>query len=65
MRYRHNRAYRNLLVNAGELAQKYLILATTYRLSQFITPAFNDVSAEKFTELDGIKEGPIYALYFG
>ena len=64
-RYRHARAYRNLLVNAGELAQKYLLLATTYRLSQFITPAFNDKKAEKFTGLDGVREGPVYALYFG
>src|SRR5262249_1963267 len=39
-RYRHGRAYRTLLINVSELAQKYLVLATALRFSTFLTPNF-------------------------
>ena len=64
-RYRHPRAYRNLLVNVSELAQKYLILATTYRYSQFLTPAFDDLYADHLFGLNGYEEAPIYAIAIG
>ncbi len=64
-RYRHSRAYRNLLVNVAELAHKYIIAATTYELSTWLTPAFNDEYAEKILNVDGYEEAPLYAVSIG
>ncbi len=64
-RYSHARAYRNLLVNAGELAQKYLLLATIYEMSQFITPAFEDKFADELLGCNGYETAPIYSITLG
>lgn len=64
-RYRHPRAYRNLLVNTAELAQKYLLLATTYRYSQFLTPALNDKFADHLFNVNGYQEAPLYVIAVG
>ena len=64
-RYQHPRAYRNLLINAGEIAQKYLLLATIHNLSQFITPAFEDKKADSLIGTNGYENAPIYSLSFG
>jgi SagB-type dehydrogenase family enzyme len=64
-RYRHPRAYRTLLTNIGELAHKYLLLATAFEMSTFLTPAFEDEIAEDFIGVDGRTESPIYTVAFG
>lgn len=64
-RYRHSRAYRNLLVNISELAHKYILLATGYNLSNWITPAFEDEYAESLLELNAFQEAPLYAIAIG
>lgn len=64
-RYNHARAYRNLLINAGELAQKYLLLATMYKMSQFITPAFEDKFADELMGCNGYETAPIYSVTLG
>lgn len=63
-RYKHPRAYRNLLINAGELAQRYLIGATSLKFSNFITPALQDVIACELFGLSDEKASPLYALSF-
>ncbi|MDF2940533.1 MAG: hypothetical protein K0R66_1175 [Gammaproteobacteria bacterium] len=64
-RYQHSRAYRTLLINTAELAQKYITLATAYNLSTFLTPAFNDNYAEEFLDVNSYEEAPLYAVAFG
>jgi SagB-type dehydrogenase family enzyme len=59
-RYKHARAYRNLLINAGELAQRYLIGATASRLANFITPALRDKLA---ADLFGLQDSSVSAMY--
>lgn len=63
-RYKHSRAYRNLLINTAELAQYYLVLATYYGFNTFITPAMIDNYAANFLE---VPEGfsPLYVVSFG
>lgn len=64
-RYSHPRAYRNLLVNVSELAQKILVLSSTYEKRTFITPAFNDELADELFGFNGFKEAPLYVIAAG
>jgi SagB-type dehydrogenase family enzyme len=64
-RYRHPRAYRNLLINTSELAQKLLILSTSYRKTTFLTPALNDELADDLLNLNGYEEAPLYVVTAG
>jgi SagB-type dehydrogenase family enzyme len=64
-RYRHARAYRNLLINVAQLAQKILVLATSYRLGTFMTPAIDDEYAEQFLNLQWQEEAPLYVVAAG
>jgi len=64
-RYRHTRAYRNLLINVSELAHKYILLATGYTLSNWITPAIEEAYAESLLNIDGQKESPLYTIAIG
>jgi|GEM_PF-3576091 len=64
-RYRHARAYRNLLINCSELAQKYIVLATALGLRTFLTPnILSDVSTQALG-LDEYSEGVLYAVSAG
>jgi SagB-type dehydrogenase family enzyme len=64
-RYRHTRAYRTLLVNVAELAQKYILLATTLGLSTFLTPALRDEYADELVGVNGYDEAPLYVVACG
>jgi SagB-type dehydrogenase family enzyme len=64
-RYRHARAYRTLLINLAELAQKYIVLATTFGFSTFLTPALEDTYADELLNVDGYREAPLYVVAFG
>jgi SagB-type dehydrogenase family enzyme len=64
-RYRHPRAYRTLLINISELAQKYLLLATSLDFSTFVTPAIRDEYADKLMNLNGYEEAPLYVVSIG
>lgn len=64
-RYRHPRAYRTLLVNVAELAQKYLLHASNYDFNMFLTPALNDRFADELFGLDGYSEAPLYVVAVG
>ena len=64
-RYRHPRAYRNLFINLGEFAQKYLVIASALKLSTFLTPALNDKFADNLLGLNGYEEAPLYVIAVG
>lgn len=64
-RYRHPRAYRNLLINCAELAHYYILCATAAGLSNFITPAFNDEVAEAIIGKPCTDVGPLYMVAIG
>jgi len=64
-RYRHPRAYRTLLINTAELAHKYVLLATAFKLGTFLTPAFRDEIAEGLLGVDGLVEAPLYTVAVG
>ncbi|WP_438026978.1 SagB/ThcOx family dehydrogenase [Sorangium sp. So ce233] len=64
-RYRHARAYRTLLMNVSELAQKYLLLATGFNLSTFLTPNFQNLQADRLLGVNGYEEGTLYVVAAG
>lgn len=64
-RYRHPRAYRTLLINVGELAQKYILLSTAFNLSTFLTPALRDECADSLLGVDGHEEAALYVVAAG
>lgn len=64
-RYRHPRAYRTLLINVSELAQKYILLATALGASTFMTPLFFDEIADELLGVDGYEEGLLEVVAIG
>ncbi|GAB6006972.1 hypothetical protein JCM12214_28720 [Geobacillus vulcani] len=64
-RYSHPRAYRNLLINIGELAQKILVLSSVYEKRTFMTPALYDDMADELLGLNGYEEAPLYVISAG
>lgn len=64
-RYRHPRAYRNLLINISELAHRYVLTATAFKLSNFITPALDDEFACRTMMLTAFEEAPMYVVAIG
>ena len=64
-RYNHPRAYRTLLINTGELAQKYITLSSAYQLTCFMTPAFEDQIADDLLGINGYEEAPSYLVAIG
>ncbi|MBD1228894.1 SagB/ThcOx family dehydrogenase [Xenorhabdus griffiniae] len=64
-RYRHPRAYRTLMINTAELAQKYILLGTAFHFSTFLTPAFEDDYANRIMGMNGYEEAPLYVVAIG
>ncbi|MBC8954001.1 SagB-type dehydrogenase domain-containing protein [Xenorhabdus sp. PB62.4] len=64
-RYRHSRAYRTLMINTAELAQKYILLGTAFHFSTFLTPAFEDDYANRIMGMNGYEEAPLYVVAIG
>lgn len=64
-RYKHERAYRNLLVNVAEFAQQYIFYSTALEYSTFITPAIKDDYARDLVGLNDIIELPLYTVAIG
>lgn len=64
-RYRHSRALRNVLIEAGALGQRAVLAATALELDSFMTPALQDRRAELVLDIDGMAEGVIYLVAFG
>jgi SagB-type dehydrogenase family enzyme len=64
-KYRHPRAYRVLLMNAGHLAQTFAMTCTALDLGPFQAAAFNDQVVEDMLGIDGIGEIALYVLATG
>lgn len=64
-RYRHNRAYRSLLINVGELGQKYILTSTAFGLSTFLTPLFEDELADAVLGIEPYAEALLEVVAVG
>ncbi|HEX5724786.1 MAG TPA: SagB/ThcOx family dehydrogenase [Longimicrobiaceae bacterium] len=64
-RYRHNRAYRVLWLEVGQMMQNLHLTATGMRLRPFLTPALRDSQLDELLGLDGYREGALYLSAFG
>ncbi|MEU5431800.1 SagB/ThcOx family dehydrogenase [Streptomyces sp. NPDC020719] len=65
VKYRHPRAYRVMLMNAGHFGQTFALTATALGLGPFQTAAFNDSGVEQMLGVDGMAEVALYALAAG
>lgn len=63
--YRHERALRNLYIDAGILMQSLLLNATVFGLRTHITPASHDSLFEDLLDLETIDEQVFYTLTVG
>jgi len=59
-KYRHPRAYRVVLLDAGHLGQTFCLTATRLGLAPFSTAALKDTLIERDLGIDGITESVIY-----
>ncbi|MBW3535113.1 MAG: SagB/ThcOx family dehydrogenase, partial [Gemmatimonadetes bacterium] len=64
-KYRFARAYRVALMEAGHLAQTFLLVATQLGLAPFCTAALADSAVEAHLGLDGVRETVLYAVGVG
>lgn len=65
VKYRHPRAYRVSLLNAGHLGQTFALTATALGLGPFQTAAFDDTAVERRLGIDGIDHVALYVLAAG
>jgi SagB-type dehydrogenase family enzyme len=59
-KYRLADAYRVFFLDAGHLAQTFVLLATAAGLAPFTTAALQESRIEKLCGLDGVREFPVY-----
>ncbi len=64
-KYRHPRAYRVVLLDAGHLCQTFCLVATWLGLAPFCTAALKDTLIEKDLGIDGIRESVLYVAGVG
>jgi SagB-type dehydrogenase family enzyme len=64
-KYRHPRAYRVVLLDAGHLGQTFCLTATRLGLAPFSTAALQDTLIEKDLGIDGITESVLYVTGVG
>lgn len=64
-KYRHPRAYRTWMYNAGHAAQTFALTATALNLGPFQTAAFEDSQVSELLNLDPSEEFPTYLLGAG
>lgn len=64
-KYRHARAYRVVLLDAGHLCQTFCLVATWLGLAPFCTAALKDTLIEKDIGIDGIRESVLYVAGVG
>ncbi|GIW68509.1 MAG: hypothetical protein KatS3mg100_003 [Candidatus Parcubacteria bacterium] len=57
--YRHSRAYLNLLIQLGELAQEFTAVATSLGLGSWLTPAVAETRAKRLCCLEDRWDGDI------
>jgi SagB-type dehydrogenase family enzyme len=64
-KYRHPRAYRVVLLDAGHLGQTFCLTATRMGLAAFTTAALKDTLIERDLGIDGICESVVYVTGVG
>jgi SagB-type dehydrogenase family enzyme len=64
-KYRHARAYRVVLLDAGHLGQTFCLTATRMGLAPFSTAALKDTLIEDDLGIDGISESVLYVTGVG
>ena len=64
-KYRHPRAYRVVLLDAGHLGQTFCLTATRMGLASFSTAALSDTLIEEDLGIDGISESVLYVAGVG
>jgi SagB-type dehydrogenase family enzyme len=64
-KYRHPRAYRVVLLDAGHLCQTFCLVATWLGLAPFCTAALKDTLIERDLGIDGITESVVYVAGVG
>lgn len=64
-RYRHARAFRELLATTAELAHSFILAATAHDMKTFETPALKDSELEKLLGIDGFNESVLYLVALG
>ena len=64
-KYRHARAYRVVLLDAGHLGQTFCLTATRLGLAPFSTAALKDTLIEDALGVDGISESVLYVTGVG
>ena len=64
-KYRHPRAYRVVLLEAGHLCQTFCLAATWMQLAPFCSAALADSEIERDLALDGLSEAVLYAAGVG
>jgi SagB-type dehydrogenase family enzyme len=64
-RYRHPRAYMNMLMTLGRLAQVFILSATGLGLKNFLTPALKETECDHLLGIDGWSEGSLYMVAVG
>jgi SagB-type dehydrogenase family enzyme len=64
-KYRHPRAYRVVLLDAGHVGQTFALACTALGLGPFQTAAFRDSEVDEALGIDGFAEGALYVLGAG
>jgi SagB-type dehydrogenase family enzyme len=64
-RYKHPRAYRVVLAEAGHLCQTFCLTATWLGLAPFCSMALADTAIERDLGVDGVSESVLYAAGVG
>jgi SagB-type dehydrogenase family enzyme len=64
-KYRHPRAYRVVLLDAGHLGQTFCLTATRMGLAPFSTAALKDSLIETDLGIDGVSESVLYVVGVG
>lgn len=64
-KYRHPRAYRVVLLEAGHLCQTFSLVATWMGLAPFCSAALADSEIERDLAVDGLSEAVLYAAGVG
>jgi len=64
-RYRHERALRNLYIEAGRIGHELILAGMLFGLGSFPTPALSDKKVSEFLGLKMDQQIPIYSLTIG
>ncbi|ANB59476.1 MULTISPECIES: SagB family peptide dehydrogenase [Bacillales] len=64
-KYRHSRAYRNVLLDIGHVSQTFQLCATSLGYQSWLTGAFHDREVDSFLGIDGVSESTLFFVGAG